>query len=403
MGGLLWAAEHRREPTGPFRFLDFRDATIYPDGGMSAASYLAKSGLTFTNATAAGTFLTVETNTGPFKLIDRIGANTPRFGTRTDNAHRGQRIEGERTNLWIANRDTTQPAWQPGSVAAITGQVGPDGGINGNNAVRFTLGAGGFSKYEDIGPPFIGVVQVWTRNAANIGTGLTRSNQDTAPNTFVFRDPAGSPVWVRFEQAPLQFGTCEFIPVDGQPSAHDGGIPFAPDNIIDFPQVEAVSTFGSSAIETPAATAGTRRADFTRDATLAHWVQGGRLPFECNLVPAADYASFDFSAPIVLWWIDANNNCQIQATSGILAVRVAGVTQTLGAITFQKNDILNIFVAAGGGQPTVAWYRKNLGPAQPLGTQPALAAIASGLPIFFLSDGVVTNFYGELQTLASWA
>jgi hypothetical protein len=409
------------------------DFTVLPYGGMSAAIFLSKTGLTIANNTSDGSLLTVDTATQTNVLVSGIGPNTARNGTSTDDARRGTLLEGARTNKWTANRPTysgntlTDAQWTAGTATMTAGVAGPDGT---NNAKRAVCSSGQWSDYnQNLGTlTTLGhaVTQMMLKANANTLARFDIFNLNS--NFYVTLRDAGMPAgWVKRQVQNFNFNgasTTKGRPVDGQQilaanyadpltniTAGSSYSAEAVDCSWDLPQLEDGVGNGSSLIQTPAGTTGTRAADLLSDQRgTALWINSSNaINLEMKFVPTGDLARYQYDASpndITLWYIDANNRCILQRVTNQLQVFIGGVAKLLGPIDYGDwvaGNPIDLYIQAGGGQLTRAAYQSNGGQVVDLGTAESLGNLTpSGTPFRIFNDGSTCNAFAYLQYLKAW-
>jgi hypothetical protein len=359
-------------------------------GGVDAASFTSKSGLSLSRASAA----TVQIGTS--LISSNIGTNTARIGRKLDANPLALVLEETRTNILSSSRDINAAlggmnlASQSLNIAA-----GPDGNVLAD-LVSGTNSASSFSHFWNQAQ--IGVLQnkpysvgEWLKS--NNAALITQSMNPAFPTVLV-QNKGVTTDWNRFTFSQT-FNAAQgiFTPLQGQV-----GTPF--NAFIDFMQFE-LGAFPTEAIITtgsPDSRAGERLFHPT-GSTL---VDNGRLGLAFRISPKGH--STQYTSNIRLWSTGTNNFFEINSTNRFVTASVGGTAITFTpAISWFADDVLDIWTAVGNGRPEFK-YRNNV-----TGSIITLTAsagvhgplvVADSLDLF--CSGTVNQFTSYIRTITAY-
>lgn len=297
----------------------------------------------------------------------------------------GTLIEGSRTNLLTAPRDTSGTGWTFSGTRNLGVGNGPDGASL--TADQGAAASGAFGPYYSLGTGLTGwyTGSCWARRAPSAGADeahIALQNGVGGVGTYV--SIAIAEAWKRFK-IPRDFTNLVsyFVPWEGR--ALGGLTARALDYWADLFQFEA-GAFASSAIRSAA----TRGADIVSEATFdaALLTIGGRA----RVAPLCSSAELiAHAAEMVIAAISTTDYVALCVDSGAAKVRlVQGGTQRAitGALTWSADQVLTITWAPSAGSITVAGATTGNGTSSGTG-----AAWSSGtLRIGALSDGTKPIF-----------
>jgi hypothetical protein len=352
---------------GSSPYLAAIDFTTLAAGAVSSLP----GGLSFSRASSA----TVQTGTSTV-VTSGIGVDVARAGRAADADAIGFVIEPTRTNS-APHRDQATGWTTAGATAPQAGtNVGPDGT---NIAKRWVIGSGAFGYYT-VALPSTGVTYTASAWSKSVAAGLQQIaayvNADASPPANrVGKNSAANTSFARLVTAASPShagGAGGMVLSDGRDlSAVGGTTAGARDHIVDMPQIEAGKWAGEY-IPTAGASA-TRAGERLYLATGSAVVSAGRLSLHFRAQLKHTPANADSAMRLWTDHADATTYVEI-ATSGVMTVSVGGNTNTTAALAWAANDIVDIFVAAGGGIATVVRYRVNGGAT----SSPAVAGSALG-------------------------
>jgi hypothetical protein len=343
---------------------------------LTAGVATLPSGWALTRASAA----TVQTGTSTVDTTPAV--DQARAGRRLDADAIGLVIEEARTNSKFDNRDLTSANWLTTGACTITrpyvtGGNAPDGSATTPTRLQVAAGTNIRSGAGTVGVSVPAAMSGWYRATApggkydlcgniptSIGTGV-QSAADTAWGRLVVNgtSPVGGTITVEAIEAR---GATNFV---GAPTAG------AMDGVVDLVQCEKGS-FESEVIVTAGASA-TRAGERLRFTPSQQITAAAQLRFYAKLKPKGAATAYATNLSTIRLWTDANDAtsyCEMDTTTRVMTISIAGATNTTAALTWAKFDVLEIWVVAGGSQTTVVKYRVNGGAA----TVPAITGTALG-------------------------
>lgn len=363
------------------------DFTALSLGALSALP----SGLSLSRASSA----TVQTSASTV-VTAGIGVDVARVGD--DGSGAGLVLEEARTNLQTASRAEVGGAGWNVASGTVTANfaAGPDGS---NVATRSQVTAGKYSQYWDSSARTgAHCCSVWARGTS---APQTLHGDIGLPNSFTLAG-AATTSWARFTNVLVLAAQQMQLACVNNPTA-------TLDCLSDLWQCEA-GAFPTEAIVTTGATA-TRAGERLYHATSSALVRAGRLGLEVKIRPKGSSASY--SANMRLWTIDANNYAEIDKTTRVLTVVVAGASFSFPTAlpAWAAGDTLEIWLEAGGGAfASRAAARVNGGATVQLGlSSSAAGTIPATGAIDLLCNGTAAQFSARVQTLRapatrpSWA
>ena len=190
------------------------------------------------------------------------------------------------------------------------------------------------------------------------------------------------------------------LPTDGHDWSAQGGVAAgARDEVVDCVQTE-LGLYATEYIHTTAGSAA-RSGERLYHPSGAALLAGGQLRLEVALQPKG--ARADYPAVVYLWFVDASNYARIDPTTGVLTVAIGGATNTTSALTWAAADLLELWVAAGGGAATVVKFRVNGGAVTTCTiTGSALGALAVPGALDLLCSGTGNQFTAWVRALRAY-
>lgn len=373
------------ETDNPVKF--FADFSSLPLGRNDNTSFNNATGLQFTRSSAA-TVQIGKTNIDITAISDE-----PRIGSIDANWGRGLVFEESRENFALGSRTIpTNWAVSGGGASYTDGQASIDGG---NNAIRVQLsGNGDFSAYQATAatintPTFY---TEWVRsNSSNNSFNIVIGNGGTSASAIVFE----ANDWKRIGVQSIHNNIANYIiPVD----AEYNGVG-AVDVVVDFVQVEngAFATEAIITTSTEEIRAGERL--YITDAYSC--IDGGTLNCYYKLIPKG--SSLEYGSNIRLWTIDGYNYCEIDSVNNTLTTVVQNNVWTTDiSITWNKFDVVEIFVSVGGNIPGRAAYRLNGGDTIQLGNSDTNIFDVPGGTLDVLCNGTNNQFTGWVKFVSFW-
>jgi hypothetical protein len=137
-------------------------------------------------------------------------------------------------------------------------------------------------------------------------------------------------------------------------------------------------------------------------------VDSGRIGMYARLIPKG--ARSAYSAPLPIWYVDANDYAQIDNATGNLTVAIGAgtggvqpVVLSAAPVQFAAQDVVEIWVEAGGGSlPTAAATRVNGGPITTVGVGAVLGNLAPTSALDVLSQGTSAEWSSWVQQISFW-
>lgn len=334
-----------------------------------------------------GSSATVQTGTNTV-VTTGITANVARVGRRLDTVPLGLVLEEARTNLLQDSTPANARQWAVSNGYGATWTTGSPPGPD----VTVPAGVTGWSstsgsRFAEI-PGSGGSVFSWSgwlqRGGLSDNNVALSWGDGTTWATAVVLDTVATSAWnrrsIQFTAAAtnrLGFGT------DGRTP-----YPLSSTQAVNSTlwQYEAGS-WPSEAIVTTGAAA-TREGEHLYLAPVP--VVAGRLSFSVSLSPKAAPGSY---ASAMRLWTSGADYAEL-ANTGILTVSIGGVANaTSTALIWAQYDVLDLYVAAGGGIATVVSYRVNLGRSiSPTVTGSALRDVSMSASLDLLCNGTVAQF-----------
>lgn len=366
IAGLLGRLAQGGAPPGP-TLLD-ADFTSLADGGTAAAAFAsAYPGLAFARSTGS----TVQTSASA--IVSGLAADVVAVGS--DGGPRGLVVQN---NTWNrvgtvggndAPRNAASAQWTAGSGVTITTDYanGPDGAAS---ADRCVVSSAGYGSYTDAASLISDVCfSTWQRSTAtdDMQQGCNNATPNAVPSRASVR--AASTTWGRLWSPPYlssrYFGAVECrdssnVEVGGQTAR-------ARDVVVDFQQGE----YGDVPTEAIPTGKTARTADRITLNPVEDQIHGGALRLNFKLAPKHDsnerpgYGTSSAEGIATYWYLwrfDANNYARIIADTRRVEVCIGGTTSTTTwGVCWARNDVVDVYVSAGGSVPTVVAYRRNGG------------------------------------------
>lgn len=331
---------------------------------------------------------------GPGVVITGIASDTARGAKLLGTDPLGLLVEESRTNkLDLSTPPTTSGGtstdWSYAGLGFTFSSVaaaGPDG-----SAVQRSQGTSGNLGKEvnslNTGSPF--TYSFWAKRNGG-GTSYWQRVSKDNNTTHVSQPVTGyGSTWVRsdatYTSSPSTANALGFdLRVAVNPS-YDGA---ACDIYSCFHQVEAGSFPTSPIVGTVSGSHSTRGGDGPRHANGAGHVNGGRVSVLFTVQTLASSAELTSNARLLTF--DANNYVEFTTGTAVLKIVVGGVAySTPVAMSFARNDVLDIWVEFGGGvTATKVEYRVNGGSVTTLstGSPPVQAVVAPAGGVDLLCD-----------------
>lgn len=368
------------------RTVDFTDTGTYTAGFLSAASFLSKSGLTFTRASGATDTVQTSASTiviGSTNDSARIGNNGSAWG-------QGLVFEETRGNYATWSRALAAHYFTSGGGATKTGGVtGPDGTANASNGTTDALGSYSLWNQFTAFPVSQFAYSQWV-HGAGAGTPVQWSVNNNAAGRVGFVGTVGT-AWAK-TQAIGNFTTAAMFLMAVEGRAESAGQTQRALNFdVDFPMLELGKFVTEAVVTTSGTTPVTRAAERVKDTTLANWLDTSVAAIEMDFVPKANLA--DNAGVVRFWTLDSTNYLEINPATGFvtLAINDAGGAATYTsavAINWTLGDQVQIFASHGGNQILVALSLNGGASATLYQAAHTTSAIStSPAAIDFLSDG----------------
>ena len=366
-----------------------------------AAGSNALSGYPVSLARSAGA--TVQT--GPDTMVTGIASNTARIFDGGSGRH-GLRFEESRTNVIADARNPAAASWSAGSFVTTTTSYtsGPDGSTSGTYN---DVSSGGYGRYYALGTrtgPYTG--SVWVRQGALASVyRVDNNNWITAGNgTTVTGNTTSS--WQRVAATYTYANNAAgFVPNDARDtSAIGGGTAVALHVVTDLNQVEA-GAFPTEVIVTSGGSASRAGERLATTAAASSWIQSSkRFAFEVRLQPEGARSEYG-STPLRLWTLGASDYAELNPASGVITVVSGGVSNTTSAgLNWNRNDEVEIYIAAGGGTTTSVMMRVNAGaPWTATVTGSALTGSAPATSMDLLCNGTSNQFSAAVRSVTAWS
>ncbi len=368
--GSIWAADFSAQSAG--------------------AGSVASFGLTFARASSGHSV-----QSGDTSVVLVSGNDSPRYGRRASADPMGLVVEPERTTLIVNSRQVTGSGWTPGLTAATADYAA---GLDGTTvADRVQANSGGYGPYAVItlATATKYIASAWLRGTT--AGGIFQLRFSATGGTTVIAAASGTdsvPVYRRVEVR-LDTGNStggQLHTSDGADRAVDGGIAAgARDAVIDLIQVE-LGRYATEAMVTTG-TGATRAGERLYHPTGSALLVSGRLSLAFTVQPKGSSLDYAGSNPR-LWTVDANNYCEIDATTRLARVVVGGAAYVAPVpLTWAANDVVDVFVRAGNGVPYAA-YRVNGGASTLLSTDSPSSQGSLSIPgaLDLLCNGTAQQF-----------
>jgi hypothetical protein len=350
---------------------------------------LAAKGLVLTRASSA----TVQTSATTV-VTSGIGVDAPRVG----NAGYGQGLvlEGARTSYARSSEDMSSAYWgTPASITANTGTA-PNGTATADRYTPIGLSSHSLSQgYFTVGTSTY-TASVWLKQ--NNVRSLNYHTYVNPPGTFTLVEGAyqgGLPTgeWVR----KIYTSTASVAP----------GV--AMNHYINYELANGytgnveVWGYDAQAGNFPTEYIPTTTADVTRAADQLVYtgdlVSSGRIGIEFQFIPKMSSAEA-LGSTLVLWQASTAPFDYVGIGTGgnAMAIRnsVAAYSSGVTLMTWNRHDVVNLFVEAGGGAlASRAWYRKNGGAAIALDTGAVIATNMQTSPSCSLFTGGITSCWAQ--------
>ena len=338
-----------------------------------AVDTLVPAGCAYSRAACVGSVQSGTSSLYDYSAFGLSVANMLVWGRALDAWDVGLLVEEARTNRVPDASNFSAASWTLGGTVTRTGsQPGPTGT---NSATRLQAAGGSNFLYRDA---------TGLSNVSHTGSlGLRPTTPPAALGALLGGATTGlstalaATAWARYDASVLPFGGTSItaFAVDARDNYGFGA--GARDWLAYGVQLET-GAFPTEFVPTSGAAA-TRAASFLRSlaATHAPRIVTGRLSIE--LVLRAKGARTEYGGTTSLWYVDASNQASFVPSTGVLTITVAGSTNTVTLPSWARYDLIELFVAAGGGLATVVKYRLNGGSVTSLAvTGSALGTHAAG-------------------------
>ena len=331
-------------------FLLSADFTSLTPGAVASLP----AGLSFSRASSA----TVQTSASTV-VTAGIGTDVARVGS-ADGTTIGLVIEPSRQNFAPDSRNMIAASWTAG-IGTTTHPLTPAGPDGSSLTSRVQCATSQYSNYR-LGAQGSSrrIGSTWVRTTSGSAGQAQPYIYDGTTVAAALFSIGGT--WSRVAVAQATSGSnsvSQFNPNSSQDlTANGGGAPGATDNCIDLVQIESGS-WASEAIVTSGAAA-TRAGERLYLSSGASVVNVGRLSAYIKAQFKHSPANADSAFRVWSDHSDATTYAEI-STAGVLTVSVGGVTNTTTALAWAAGDIVELWIAAGGGVATVAKYRVTSG------------------------------------------
>jgi hypothetical protein len=376
-------------------------ASAYTPGGISTPT-----GVTFTRASAATVQTSATTvDTTPAVDVLRVGQYS------ASSSVRGFVIEESRTNMVPDARDMSVASWSAGSSATLVASnlTSPDGA---SVAQHWTVGSGGSSKFRTASLTLNARYSFsqWTRGAAggeaHASTHVVNGAASPTTGYWAFTGPRTLTLsWERLIGVPtLVNGALSavvyHVPIDGQNQTANGGhAAGARAGVVDMHQIE-LGAFATEFISTSGGTA-TRSGERIAITGGSSLVPRGRLSLELQCIPKG--ARADYANTITFWYVDANNKCEINPTTGLLTLTVGGATNTCPGINWPALSRVQFWIEVGGSLPSVVKWSLDGGAVnQPPVTGSALGTLTISSACDILCAATANQLSSWLQIVRAY-
>ncbi len=329
-----------------------------------------------------------------------LGSNdVPRFGRLTDAAPVALIVEHAATNREPDSRAFNAGSWGAGSNCTVTANHinGPDGTLVADR-LNCTAASAFTPYFTDTTGAGDSAGAAWIR--AESGTQPVSMQVGKTTTDFRFGDVGDTASgWRRFRGSYTNSGGNTFhTPGDYAPGLRTGPA----DCDYDLSQLET-GLISTEAVPTSGGT-GTRAAEhLSKDAVVAY-LSMGRLSLWISLRPKGGV--YDYAASPRVWTYDATTWCEIDKTTGIVTVSVAGAVRTLTPrLEFLPDQLVDLWIEAGGTtQPARGAYRIDGAPGVPMEPtdDAAQSAIPAVGPLDLLCNGTAAVFAARLQSITAY-
>lgn len=322
--------------------------------------------------------------------------DTPRFGRRTGSQNIGLIFEESRINRVAFNRNTsltngvTNWLASAGTVITFPFGVGPDG--DATTATRWQMGAGFFSKYYMNAATTGEILQMtlWGKT----GTGAVANNQYQAgvPNSLYAADGT----WQRRDTTYTSTGATFFLTPTNI---------LAQDAVTDMHQVE-LGAFPSEIIITGNSNTTTRAGEQLSIASVTPYVNLGKMSVEFTFVAKGAATQYTVNqTKLFLYRTSATTYANIDTGTRVIEISTAATVFTGAiALAWNRNDKINVFIAAGRGSPKAS-YRVNGGAEVVLtpGPPPVQPDFPTGTSIDLLCNGTTSELSSWIEKITFYA
>ncbi len=398
---------------GAIRAFDFSSLAL---GHMSNAAFVAATGLQFARTTGS----TVQTSASTIHA--GASADEPVIGNNTsDDSRRGLVIQPCTFNQVSASADNSprdlNVAWAAGSSATVTSAyaAGPDGVTPGVGCTRAQISSGGYSPYASLGPlgvPAAACFSSWQRSKdAAVNGDMQMIFVTATPSDGKTKTRAPSNTWGRMELlwAGSSYGAGAVSDSRDYSGAVGGGQSArARDVLVDYIQFEW-GDYSTEAIPTGHSLRACDRVWDDDGATLV--ASNGQVKFEGSFIPKCASTQTIYrnstaaSATAAAWFLfswggGGDSYAKIKTSDRKLYVKVEGGTEyvSTNAISFSREDVVDVVVNVGNGVASVAKYRVNAGSWVDLvlATVPDVPAPSGDVAYFFDDHASITGDSGQL-------
>jgi hypothetical protein len=380
MQSAYWVREQNLPAPAPSPFTPF--TADFRSANLGSLADLRPWGLGFQRASTA------TAQTGVSTVDTTAGVNQPRIGSRGSSWGEGLVLEESRTNYAAFSSPVSS------TLSNVTFKISsPDGT---KDALRYTnTGVSGTSFMEAVCP---GCTTLPSGNLSSSKwiqavSGTVNIGESSPNSTASLTTTTASTSWSR-PQLTVNATACSSVAVDAEVAAGWTGAA----NIWGI-QVEQ-GQFASELIPTNGSPV-TRAGERLYYANGSALVDGGRLSMYVQLVPKGN--SNRYAAPMPVWTIDANNYATINNTTGALTVTIGGVAQMMASnVVFNARDVVELYLAVGGNQPTYASFRDNgaLTVLSPATGSPVQGNVAPTGAVDILSNGTTSEFSSWVQVVS---
>ena len=361
---LLQTQDYKSLVTQSTYLYDFRNVTM---GDMSQAAFLASKGLNFTRASDGFSAQTSESTL----ITGLTGNNRPRFGKSKAANTVGLILESSRINQLSKSRypaDTS--VWVPGTNFTSPVHTSPDGQTLGG---QISLTASQYSNYQSasgrVGSCWIRAQSGTSKYQVLMGGGVTATHGvvDTTWTRIVVMDGADHG---------------NFIPLD---TRSIGGNSVATDpqtldaDLFQYEYSAAGPGWASEYIDSSGTGSTTRAVEFCSvpsSTYSTYWPSGAQTGYMRFIAKGGRSV---YPNPFYIWYVNSNNSAYVTPSTGYITTYINGNSYTTTtALTFSREDLVELQWVGGSGVNTTWKTKINGGSTTTLGTSGSSQGAYSG-------------------------